>query len=635
MISPERALRPREPGRGLRRVAPAEPSIFFSYAHADETIAHGLIERLKELGIRVWIANEELRAGDDTVQRISRALSEARLFVALVSNHSVQSEWCKKELSMAIEKSLRQRHFCVLPLLVDDVEEPPSLWGTLSLRVDSKDPLAVADRLVSHAQEQLGKSGEPDAEAKVIPLAAQVSLQEPCIGSSTLAALVARRAAPEEIRWTVEHLIGRPWQPGCRACRERLAALFLQEADAANPEVTAAKAFWNGELRSSPLESFNRFLHRESAGRPESGLENRSLPVQAVLASVLASFAFRYEPGASGLLSYAQAAVDLADAANDPWAQAIAHAWLSRVWSVRGNFHEAGREIDIALKAAACLEGARLLSAQAFLLHQLADLRLRLRDFVRARKDFECAIRLYRILDHPNMADSAEYSLAFTYTEAGQYKEARDRICKLLAGSQDRLLVTSALLFLSGDVLPNLAREGEPELAELALCLKAVIGDAERSETGNRARAFWRDGVLAWALGAPETALAFFDEARSQFRSLAPEAGLYEAALISLDMLAVRLESGPLAELQAYALQAASIFSALGADISSFVALGSFWQLEARAGVSAYLTQARIALDLAEKRRLLRSAKEEELTLTDARGQIAGLVSEKETDHDA
>lgn len=633
MISPERALRPREPGKAPGRVAPAEPSVFFSYAHADESIAHGLIEKLKELGLRVWIANEELRAGDDTFERISRALSEARLFVALVSNYSIQSEWCKKELSMALAKSVGQRQFRVLPLVMDDVKEsPPSLLGMLSLKVDSKDPLAVAEQLVSDVRIHLGMSGEPAAEAKVISL--PVPLQEPCLGASTLAALVARRATPEEIRRTVEHLIGRPWQAGCRACRERLAALFLQQADATNPIVAAAKAFRNGELRSSPLEIFDRFLHRESAG-PESVLKNRSLKIQAVLASVLASFVFRYEPGASGLLTYAQAAADLADAGDDSWAQVITHAWLARVWSVRGNFHEAGREIGAALKAAACLEGARLLSAQAFLLHQLADLRLRLRDFVRARKDFECAIRLYRILDHPGMAESAEYSLALTYTEAGQYKEARGRIYKLLAGGQDRLLVTSALLFLSGDVLPNLARQGEPGLAELALCLKAVIGDAERSETGNLARAFWSDGVLAWALGVQETALAFLDEARSQFRSLAPEAGLYEAALISLDMLAVRLESGPLAELQAYALQAASIFSALGADISSFVALGSFWQLEARAGVSAYLTQARIALDLAEKRRLLHSAREGDLPLVDAWGQIAGPVSEKETDHDA
>jgi hypothetical protein len=63
--------------------------------------------------------------------------------------------------------------------------------------------------------------------------------------------------------------------------------------------------------------------------------------------------------------------------------------------------------------------------------------------------------------------------------------------------------------------------------------------------------------------------------------------------------------------LQELATEAATTFNALGVDPACLLALGYVRQLEIREGAGAYaLAHARVSLELAEKRRLFRSAGE-------------------------
>jgi len=129
-----------------------EPSVFISYSHADKAVAIAIAVRLVELGARVWIDEGELRVGDSIIERIGTAIAEVHFVVAIVSASSIGSQWCQKELSLAITGGLQREGVKVLPLRLGDVEMPPTLKDLLYLSIDPNDPAAVAPRLFQDAQ---------------------------------------------------------------------------------------------------------------------------------------------------------------------------------------------------------------------------------------------------------------------------------------------------------------------------------------------------------------------------------------------------------------------------------------------------------------------------------------------------
>jgi molecular chaperone DnaK len=132
--------------------------VFVSYAHADRTLARTIASQLSSHGIRVWIDEGELRAGDSLAERIAREIAKAEFVVALVSESALKSRWCQKELSLAVSGQLTQPGVRVLPLRVGDVEMPPSLGDVYYRDVDPQDPAAVVPQLVadvrSHYEER-------------------------------------------------------------------------------------------------------------------------------------------------------------------------------------------------------------------------------------------------------------------------------------------------------------------------------------------------------------------------------------------------------------------------------------------------------------------------------------------------
>jgi len=118
---------------------PQKPlSVFISYAHLDKGIARGLARELRSAGLKVWIDEGELRAGDSIIVRISEAIAEVEFVIALVSKNSVESQWCQKELSLAVNEGLSQGRVRVLPLRLGEVKMPPSLQDILYLQLGSK-----------------------------------------------------------------------------------------------------------------------------------------------------------------------------------------------------------------------------------------------------------------------------------------------------------------------------------------------------------------------------------------------------------------------------------------------------------------------------------------------------------------
>src|SRR5450631_4681306 len=141
-------------------------AIFISYAHADQAVARVIAKRLESEGVRVWIDEGQLRIGDSLIDRISQALDDVQFVIAIVSRTAVQSQWCKKELSLAMTGGLRLAGVRVLPLRLGDTEMPPALRDSLYAQVDPADPAAVVPRLLVDA-----RSHQADAASAVARVA--------------------------------------------------------------------------------------------------------------------------------------------------------------------------------------------------------------------------------------------------------------------------------------------------------------------------------------------------------------------------------------------------------------------------------------------------------------------------------
>jgi TIR domain len=99
-------------------------AVFLSYSHEDKDFVDHLAIALVKEKTNVWVDRWELRVGDSLIERIQDAIKEADALVVVLSKASVESPWCKKELSAGLIRELEERRVVVLPVVVDDCEIP-------------------------------------------------------------------------------------------------------------------------------------------------------------------------------------------------------------------------------------------------------------------------------------------------------------------------------------------------------------------------------------------------------------------------------------------------------------------------------------------------------------------------------
>jgi hypothetical protein len=137
-------------------------SVFISYQHADKRLAAGLQDGLEKLGYFVWRDEGELLVGDSIVERVTAALDEIDFVVALISQHSVASPWCQKEVSLAMTGEIARSGVKVLPVRIDHVKMPASLKDKLYVEVRGEDVAQATERLAGSIKRHM-------APARAIP----------------------------------------------------------------------------------------------------------------------------------------------------------------------------------------------------------------------------------------------------------------------------------------------------------------------------------------------------------------------------------------------------------------------------------------------------------------------------------
>jgi hypothetical protein len=120
---------------------------FISYAHEDQELILALADHLAEEELDVEFDQIVLRIGDSLIARIADAITEDDFLIAVVSPDSVESEWCRKELALAMTQGINQRRPKVLPVRVRGAEMPPPLGDTFFADADKFDIPSVAHAL--------------------------------------------------------------------------------------------------------------------------------------------------------------------------------------------------------------------------------------------------------------------------------------------------------------------------------------------------------------------------------------------------------------------------------------------------------------------------------------------------------
>jgi TIR domain len=98
--------------------------VFISYSHANAEFAEKLAFQLVNARAQVWIDRWELNVGDSLLRRIEEAVTGASALVVVLSQSSVSSEWCRKELTAGLVRELEEKRVVVMPVLLENCDVP-------------------------------------------------------------------------------------------------------------------------------------------------------------------------------------------------------------------------------------------------------------------------------------------------------------------------------------------------------------------------------------------------------------------------------------------------------------------------------------------------------------------------------
>lgn len=92
------------------------PHIFISYARKDINLAEKIVDALAKINFDTWIDWNSIPKGEDWEQEIYRGIEEADAFLFLISEDSVTSQMCNKEIARAVKNGKR-----ILPVFISNV----------------------------------------------------------------------------------------------------------------------------------------------------------------------------------------------------------------------------------------------------------------------------------------------------------------------------------------------------------------------------------------------------------------------------------------------------------------------------------------------------------------------------------
>lgn len=102
----------------------AERVAFLSHSSKDKAFIRQIATDLSAEGIAVWLDEQRIHVGDSIPEKIAQGLAQSDFFLVALSEHSVGSEWVKRELNNALIQEISKRKIAILPLKLSPCEIP-------------------------------------------------------------------------------------------------------------------------------------------------------------------------------------------------------------------------------------------------------------------------------------------------------------------------------------------------------------------------------------------------------------------------------------------------------------------------------------------------------------------------------
>jgi hypothetical protein len=98
--------------------------IFVSHSNKDKKLASQLAADLKAAGFDIWYDSDDIRVGDNILEKIEQGLSECDNMIIILSPHALRSWMVRQELIFFRNEERRRGRNVILPVLYKDCDIP-------------------------------------------------------------------------------------------------------------------------------------------------------------------------------------------------------------------------------------------------------------------------------------------------------------------------------------------------------------------------------------------------------------------------------------------------------------------------------------------------------------------------------
>jgi uncharacterized protein YjbI with pentapeptide repeats len=97
-------------------------SCFISYSTKDQEFSDRLYADLQNKGVRCWFAPHDIKGGEKIHEQIDEAIQIHDRLLLILSDHSINSEWVRTEISKARKRELREKNSMLFPLRLGEFQ---------------------------------------------------------------------------------------------------------------------------------------------------------------------------------------------------------------------------------------------------------------------------------------------------------------------------------------------------------------------------------------------------------------------------------------------------------------------------------------------------------------------------------
>lgn len=102
-------------------------SIFLSHNSADKPFVRKLAADLRCNNFYAWVDEAEIKLGDSLIEKIEEGIENTNYLGVVLSQNSVNAEWVKREVRIALTQEIHGKQVKVLPILLEKVNIPTFL----------------------------------------------------------------------------------------------------------------------------------------------------------------------------------------------------------------------------------------------------------------------------------------------------------------------------------------------------------------------------------------------------------------------------------------------------------------------------------------------------------------------------